>query len=47
MNVILITADVPENCVMSGKQCSPWSDAEFCGIWSGSTQFTQDYLSEY
>ena len=22
---------------MSGKQCRPWSDATFCGIWSGST----------
>ena len=21
------------------KQCRPWSDAAFCGIWSGSTLF--------
>ena len=21
------------------KQCRPWSDATFCGIWSGSTLF--------
>ena len=21
------------------KQCRPWSDAAFCGVWSGSTLF--------
>ena len=31
------------------KQCKPWSDATFCGIWSGSTLFAHlrptDYLT--
>ena len=26
---------------MSGKQCRPWTDAAFCGVWSGSTLFAQ------
>ena len=26
-------------CCMYGKQCRPWSNATFCGIWSGSTLF--------
>ena len=28
-----------KNCWMSGKQCSPWLDAPFFGIWSWSTLF--------
>ena len=32
---------------MNGKQYRPWSDAMFCGVWSGSTLFAQAYLSEY
>ena len=34
-------------CCMYGKQCGPWSDAAFCGIWSGSTLFAKVYLSQY
>ena len=36
-----------KKCWMSGKQCRPWSDATFCGIWSGSTLFDKVYLSQY
>ena len=32
---------------MYGKQCRPWSDALFFGIWSGSTLFEKAYLSQY
>ena len=32
---------------MYGKQCRPWSDAAFCGIWSGSTLFAKAYHSQY
>ena len=32
---------------MSGKQCRPWSDAAYCGVWSGSPLFAQACLSEY
>ena len=34
-------------CCMYGKQCRPWSDAAFCGVWSWSTQFAKAYLSQY
>ena len=34
-------------CWMSGKQCRPWADIAFCGIWSGSTLFDQACLSQY
>ena len=34
-------------CWMYGKQCRPWSDAAFCGIWSGATLFTKVHLSHY
>ena len=34
-------------CCMYGKYCRPWSDAAFCGIWSGSTLFAKAYLSQY
>ena len=34
-------------CCMYGKQCRPWSDAEYCSIWSGSTLFAKAYLSQY
>ena len=34
-------------CCMYGKQCRLWSDAEFCGIWSGSTLFAKVCLSQY
>ena len=30
--------------LLDGKQCRPWSDAAFCGIWSGSTLFAKPYL---
>ena len=33
-------------CWMSGKQCRPRSDAATCGVWSGSIQFAQTFLSE-
>ena len=32
---------------MNGKQVRPRSDAAFCGVWSGSTLFTQACLSKY
>ena len=32
---------------MCSKQCRPWSDVSFCGIWSGSTLFAQACLSRY
>ena len=32
---------------MSCKQCRPWSDAAFYGVWSGSTLFAQNFLSIY
>ena len=28
---------------MCGKQCRPWSNAAFCGVWSGSTLFAHIY----
>ena len=31
-------------CCIYGKQCRPWSDATFCGIWSGSTLFAKASL---
>ena len=34
-------------CCMYGKQCRPWSDAAFCGVWSGPTLFAKAYLSQY
>ena len=37
----------PKYCCMCGKQCWPWSDATFCGIWSGSTLFAKAYMSQY
>ena len=32
---------------MGGKQYRPWSDAAFCGVWSGSKLFIQTCLYEY
>ena len=32
---------------MYGNQCRPWSDAAFCGVWSGSTLFAKACLSQY
>ena len=32
---------------MYGKQCRPWSDAAFCGIWSGTTLFAKVYLFQF
>ena len=32
---------------LNGKQCRSWSDATFCGIWSGSTLFAQTCQSKY
>ena len=32
---------------LSCKRCRPWSDAAFCGVWSGSTPLAQAYLSQY
>ena len=37
----------PKYCRTSGKQRISWSDAIFCGIWSGSTLFAQTCLSKY
>ena len=34
-------------CCVDGKQWRPWSDAAFCGVWSGSTLFAKAYLSRY
>ena len=34
-------------CCMHGKQCRPWSDTAFYSVWSGSTLFAKDYLSQY
>ena len=31
---------------MSERQCIPWSDAAFCGVWSGSTLFAQAIMSK-
>ena len=36
---ILLPVCVSKNSWMSSKQCWSWSDAAYCGIWSGSTQF--------
>ena len=36
-----------KHCWMGGKQCSPWSDTSFCGIWSRSTQFASVCQSQY
>ena len=38
---------VPENWWMKGIQCRPWSDAAFCGVWSGSTLFALTCLPQY
>ena len=29
-------------CWISGKQCRPWCNATFYGVWSGSAQFIND-----
>ena len=34
-------------CWISGKQCRPWSDAAFCGVWPGSTLFANTFRSNY
>ena len=34
-------------CCRYCKQCRPWSDAAFCGIWSGSTVFAHACMSQY
>ena len=34
-------------CSVSDKQCRPWSDAAFCGVWSGHTLFAKVSLSAY
>ena len=31
---------------MYGKQCWSWSNAAFCGVWSGSTLFAKACLSQ-
>ena len=31
-------------CLVFGKQCRPWSDAAFCGVWSGSKLFAQNFV---
>ena len=36
-----------KHCWTSCKLCRPWSDATFCGIWSGSTQFAKACLPQY
>ena len=35
-----------KTCWMSGKQCRPWSDTAFCGVWPGLTLFAQVCMSE-
>ena len=30
----LLFVDVSEKCWISGKQCRPWPDVAFCGVWS-------------
>ena len=32
---------------MYGKQCRHWSDAAFCGVWSGSTLSAKAYPSQH
>ena len=34
-------------CCMYGKQCRPWSDAAWCGVWSESVLFAKVSLSQY
>ena len=46
-NFLLQPLLVSTNYKMSCKSCRPWSDATFCGVWSGSTLFAQAYLSQY
>ena len=36
-----------KNCLLSCKQDRPWSDAAFCGIWSGSVFCAQTFLFKY
>ena len=38
--------NLSKTCWMSSKQCGPWSPSAFCSIWSGSTLFAQDHLSQ-
>ena len=44
--VHLTAVEMSINCLMNNKQCWPWSDAMFCGIWSWTSQFAETYLSE-
>ena len=32
------------NACTKRKQCRPWSDAAFCGVWSGSTLLPMSHL---
>ena len=38
---ILLPVNASKICWMSCHQCRPRLDAAFCGVWSGSTLFTQ------
>ena len=40
----ILPIGVSKYCWVRGKQCWTWSDAAFCGIWSGSTLFVQACL---
>ena len=44
---ILLPSDVFQNCWMGGKECRSWSDATFCGVWSGPTLFAQAVCLKY
>ena len=46
-NSIGLPIDLSKTWWMSGKQCRPWSDAAFSGIWSGAALFAQVCLSKY
>ena len=37
--VFIMTMFYRNSCILF-KQCRPWSDAAFYGVWSGSTRFT-------
>ena len=41
--VVIITMFYRNSCIWY-KQCIPWSDAAFCGVWSGSIRFPMSLL---
>ena len=40
LSVFIITMFYRNSCTKC-KQCRPWSDAAFCGVWSGFTLFAE------